>query len=501
MRTMGTPGDHRTRGRGAGARWLAAAVCSALLLGLAPAAPASAASASVEVIGAGDPVALAVQASRRRFPAGDSATSAVLARNDVFADALAGSGLQALGPLLLTSRTRLDAGTAAELRRALPSGATVHLLGGPAALSSGVERSVAALGLKVKRIEGDHRVATAAAVARVVSGGRTTTALLARADAWPDAIAGGAVAAHQRWPLVLTSRSRLDADAAKVLRDLGVTRTLVLGGPEALSDAVLRAVPGGRRIAGPDRYATAAAVAADRWPGATASVFAPGDGTDGWAWGLAVAGLAADQGAPLLYTAGRTVPFASAEVGGGCERSVARRVVVGRPSQTDAVASSLARCDIAKMIAQEIHALANAERARRGLTPLRWDDGLAKMAADWSKRMAAKGSLSHRSGLLAYPGVAGRFRSAGENVYSGDGGVRWYGNAGAAHSGWMRSDGHRRNLLQPAYTHVGVGVVCVGGRLWATQNLAGDGSRGSPRSGTPSRTPVVHDGDAGFSCG
>lgn len=202
----------------------------------------------------------------------------------------------------------------------------------------------------------------------------------------------------------------------------------------------------------------------------------------------------------MLYTAGKKVPFASTRAGGACARTVTRRLVVGRPGQTDDVAASVARCDLPKLMAQEIHELANAERVRRGIAPLRWDEGLAQMATDWSKVLASKGTLSHRSGMLKYPTIAGRFRSVGENVFSGPGGEQWYGNAGAAHGGWMRSDGHRRNLLQPAYTHAGVGVVCVSGRLWATQNLAGDGSRGTPRSETPARTPVAHDGSAGTAC-
>lgn len=38
--------------------------------------------------------------------------------------------------------------------------------------------------------------------------------------------------------------------------------------------------------------------------------------------------------------------------------------------------------------------------------------------------------------------------------------------------GWMDSPGHRANILSPDYTHLGIGVVTTGSKLWATQNFA-----------------------------
>jgi uncharacterized protein YkwD len=44
-----------------------------------------------------------------------------------------------------------------------------------------------------------------------------------------------------------------------------------------------------------------------------------------------------------------------------------------------------------------------------------------------------------------------------------------------AHEGWMKSPGHRANILRteplsPAY--IGVGIVVKDGSFWATQNFA-----------------------------
>ncbi|MDP9021304.1 MAG: S8 family serine peptidase, partial [Actinomycetota bacterium] len=94
--------------------------------------------ATTERVDASDPVSVGVRASRARFSSG-GARYAVVSRHDVFADALAGAPLSAEGPLLLTPNGHLDRSVAEELRRTVPGGAVVYLLGGPAALSPAVE--------------------------------------------------------------------------------------------------------------------------------------------------------------------------------------------------------------------------------------------------------------------------------------------------------------------------------------------------------------------------
>ena len=39
--------------------------------------------------------------------------------------------------------------------------------------------------------------------------------------------------------------------------------------------------------------------------------------------------------------------------------------------------------------------------------------------------------------------------------------------------GWMTSPGHRRNILDPRYTHLGVGVAAKDKMCYATQIFAG----------------------------
>jgi uncharacterized protein YkwD len=60
-------------------------------------------------------------------------------------------------------------------------------------------------------------------------------------------------------------------------------------------------------------------------------------------------------------------------------------------------------------------------------------------------------SISDRVRASGYTDGANGW-SAGENIAIG------YASAAATMDGWMNSPGHRANILQPAFTHLGVGV-------------------------------------------
>jgi putative cell wall-binding protein len=120
----------------------------------------------------------------------------------------------------------------------------------------------------LSRHTGPDRYATAAAVARTLPTDGVDTVVVASGEDFPDALAAAAAAAADPTTrLVLTRRDDLPADSADLLRDLAPTSVVVVGGTAAVADRVvdqaLAAAPGAsaRRLAGPDRYATAAAVA------------------------------------------------------------------------------------------------------------------------------------------------------------------------------------------------------------------------------------------------
>jgi uncharacterized protein YkwD len=142
----------------------------------------------------------------------------------------------------------------------------------------------------------------------------------------------------------------------------------------------------------------------------------------------------------------------------------------------------------------------NAERRARGLAALKWDPDLARVAGDWSEHMASTGNFAHRD-LGAAGGLPGmsKFSALGENIAW----VEGYPSMGnQLHVGWMKSEGHRANMLQRGFDSVGIGVVCSGGRAWATQNFGRLDSSSAPSmsSSTPAEQPIVATRDDGVRC-
>ena len=101
--------------------------------------------------------------------------------------------------------------------------------------------------------------------------------------------------------------------------------------------------------------------------------------------------------------------------------------------------------------------LLNDERTQRGLSPLKADRELTQVARAHSKDMFVKGYFSHISPDGKDPfdrmNAAGiRYLAAGENIALAQ-------SLSIAHSGLMNSPGHRANILNPAFGHVGIGIL------------------------------------------
>jgi uncharacterized protein YkwD len=154
----------------------------------------------------------------------------------------------------------------------------------------------------------------------------------------------------------------------------------------------------------------------------------------------------------------------------------------------------------AQRLASDLFDRLNAERQARGLASLRWDGDLARVAGGWSAEMAGSGNFRHRDlgAAGSLPGMA-KFSALGENIAWVDG----YPSMGnQLHVGWMRSEGHRANMLQRGFDSVGIGVVCSGGRAWATQNFGRLDNSGAPSMGssTPAEEPIVATRSDGVRC-
>jgi uncharacterized protein YkwD len=114
--------------------------------------------------------------------------------------------------------------------------------------------------------------------------------------------------------------------------------------------------------------------------------------------------------------------------------------------------------------------MANADRARAGLEPLKTDDGFVRAARIHATKMAAQEQLSHQ--FSGEPSLTDRISAtsplhlerAGENVASAF-------NAGQAHEALMASPPHRDNLLSPKFNIAGIGVVRKGEKLYVAQDF------------------------------
>ena len=146
------------------------------------------------------------------------------------------------------------------------------------------------------------------------------------------------------------------------------------------------------------------------------------------------------------------------------------------------------------------HQLINAERVKRGLSPLEHIENIRLIARSHSEDMAARGYFSHdspegldptdrgsRAGYYCRKDY-GTYHSFGlaENIHQG-----WLSSsttyiygipfhdwntreeiAMAAVEGWMTSPGHRQNILDNSYDRTGIGVaIAEDGKVYFTQNF------------------------------
>lgn len=168
---------------------------------------------------------------------------------------------------------------------------------------------------ELSRWWGRDRVTTAVDVSRHAFPSGASEALLVRADLPVDALAAAPLATARGAPVLLTPTDHLPAAVTEELRRLGAGRVTILGGTRAVGTAVevqlrgeLGVVVG--RIAGADRYETAARIAAVLGPRAEV-VIASGEGSE-WPDALTGGALAVTRGAVVLLATRDRIPETTA---------------------------------------------------------------------------------------------------------------------------------------------------------------------------------------------
>jgi len=211
-------------------------------------------------------------------------------------------------PTLLTQPDELPDATATALEALSPT--TIRIIGGTGAVSAAVATELAAYGT-VERIGGADRYETSALVAATFPTG-IPLVFVATGEDFPDALAGGAAAARGQAPVLLTPSTVLPDVTADALTALAPQAVVVLGGTGAVSaevfDAIAAIVPATSRVAGVDRYETAAAIAMAYERDSAPMIATGADFPDALAGGA----LAGNLGVPLLLTPSAALPTATA---------------------------------------------------------------------------------------------------------------------------------------------------------------------------------------------
>jgi len=391
----------------------------------------------------------------------DRADTVILARSDDFPDAMAGSTLayQKDAPILLTLSDRLPSGVLEEMSRL--GAENVIILGGIRAISSSIETDLKEMGIKTERIGGSNRLETAKLIADKLP--HYDKAIITYGNNFPDALSIGPYAAQKGYPILLTETNSIPKDTAEALGR--ATSSIVVGGESVISSQVKNNLPSPVRIAGTDRYDTAVKIMDGL--GFAADLIYIATGTD-FADALTGSVLAAKENAPMLMVRNDSIPSLVADI----IKEETKKVVIlgGKNAIHSAVENDLVGSSPGKTVESNPESglllleedeeimleLINEERTNRGLAPLKVHEGIREVARIKSKEMIELEYFSHYSPVYGSPFDMIRhfgyeFSAAGENLAINL-------NVENAHRSLMNSTGHKRNILNESFTHIGIGA-------------------------------------------
>lgn len=231
-----------------------------------------------------------------------------------FPDALAAGPFSVktgLDPILLVTTNTVPSAVWTEWFRLYGGGVIV---GGPGAVSENIEVGLS-LDFPVVRLAGPDRYATAAVLSASAFDPGTPVAYIATGLDFPDALAGSPVAGINGGPMLLVRPTSIPAATADELGRLQPQEIVILGGTGVVSllvEGQLAAYTSGpvTRLAGADRYETAAVIAASQFaPGVPVAYIATGlDFPDA----VAAGPVATRRGGPILLVRTDEIPASTA---------------------------------------------------------------------------------------------------------------------------------------------------------------------------------------------
>ncbi|USQ80673.1 S8 family serine peptidase [Ornithinimicrobium faecis] len=254
----------------------------------------------------------------------DGVNTVYIMTGQTFADALTGAAPASEGripgtvnmftadgspaPALLVKADQVPSATRAALEAIDPD--HLVILGGEEAISADVEDELATWG-EVDRVAGQDRYETATLLSQMYPTGLDRVYVASgEDDSFADSLAGSALAGHEGVPVLLTQSDHVPATLAQALDRLDAGEVVVLGGPLAVTDEVMDQLGAERRLAGEDRYDTAAVISAQHPAEAQGTFVATGEL---WPDALTGSALAAHRGVPVNLTKSAHLPNVTAD--------------------------------------------------------------------------------------------------------------------------------------------------------------------------------------------
>ena len=206
-------------------------------------------------------------------------------------------------------------------------------------IADGIERYLAEdpIQPREERIEGADRYGTAAAAALAAWPEGADTVIVASGQTWPDSLAAAPLSHALDAPVVLATESGLTSETAAAIATLDPSSIVLLGGERALTSAVTTAVAEAAsiettmvsRIAGADRYETAALIAAEVGADGGEVILVNGKT---YPDAVSASAYAAMAGTPILLTRASGISTAAAGFLASNEETLTGAIVIGGPA-------------------------------------------------------------------------------------------------------------------------------------------------------------------------
>lgn len=422
-----------------------------------------------------DRIQTSVAVAQQAFK-GAQIQNVVIASGYSFPDALAASTLATKleAPIILAGFSLLDSQASLDyIKSSLVAGGKVTIVGGSAVVPIQVEQWFMNSGYNVIRLGGQDRFETDALIVSELNVAIGTPVVIASGNDFPDALGIASIAASKGWPILLSGPNQLPGSVMAFLATKQPSEAYIVGGEAILSNAVIgelhKVSPTTKitRFGGHDRFDTLAQVVAKFYPNPTEIYLA-----NGFDFADALSGSinAAQRNAPILLIDPKatTLPPAIRDyLVSHHDPNVLMKInVLGGTAVVPESIVDLVNSSIGNSTASSVRFLAdkqsmldliNQERSKIGVAPLKFEEKLQKMAQAKSDDMVANSYFDHNSPTYGSPfemmkafGIV--YQSAGENL-AGNVSVQ------AAHTALMNSPGHKANILNSSYNHIGIGIT------------------------------------------